>query len=400
MKILLVTQYFYPENFKSNDIAFELAKKGMEVDVLCGIPNYPKGKYYKGYSIFKRRVETINEVRVYRAFQFPRGKGGIRLFLNYISFVFSGSLWALFLAMAKRYDCVIVHEPSPVTQGLPAILLCKIKRIPLYFWVLDLWPDALKSGGGITSERILSLVDRLVRFTYRQCTKILISSKGFRNAICAKGDFDDKIEYFPNWSEDIFVHSNELKIPRLPDGFKIILAGNLGRSQNLESVMRAALLTQSDKRIKWILIGDGSKKEWLDHFIAEHGLSDTVFVLGRFPLESMPSFYRQADAMLLTLRSDFSHLKLVVPARLQSYMAAGRPVLAMIEGGGAEIISESGCGFAVGATDAEALVRVIYEKVFPDRKGFEAKGAKGRAFFNEYFSKEKCINHLISIIRK
>lgn len=400
MRILLVTQYFYPENFKSNDIAFELVNRGIKVDVLCGIPNYPQGKYYKGYSIFKKRVEIIDGVCIYRAFQFPRGRGVFWLFFNYFSFVFSGSLWALFFSLTKKYDCVVVHAPSPITQGLPAILLSKIKCIPLYFWILDLWPDALKSGAGITNEQVLSWVNKLVKFIYNNCSKILISSQGFRNEICLKGNFNDKIEYFPNWSEDVFINNDDnIEIPQLPEGFKIILAGNLGRSQNLESVMEAALLTKGDSRIKWILIGDGSKKEWLDNYILEHKLSNTVFALGRFPIEYMPSFYQQANAMLLTLSNDFSHLRLVVPARLQSYMAAGRPILAMIEGGAAEIITESDCGYVVEAKNAKALVRIIYEKVFPDIEGFETKGKKGRSFFKEYFLKEKCINHLVSIIR-
>jgi len=399
MNVLLVTQYFFPENFKSNDIAFELTKKGYKVDVLCGIPNYPQGKYYKGYTFFRKRIEMINHVKVYRAFQFPRGKGNLRLALNYISYVFSACFWILYFSFFKSYDCIIVHAPSPITQGLPAILLSKLKCIPLYFWVLDLWPDALRSGGGIKSEKILKIVDKLVIFIYKNCDKILISSKKFSDAICQKGDFKDKIIYFPNWSEDVFYNNSDSRIPELPNGFKIMLAGNLGKSQNLDSVMDAALLTKDDKRIKWILLGDGSKKSWLDAFIRENDLSNTVFALGRYPIETMPSFYKQANAMLLTLRSDFPHLKLVVPARLQSYMAVGRPVIGMIEGGGADIILESECGYVVDAMDSKALVQLLYEKVFPSLSDFELKGQKGREYFMENFSKEKCINHLISIIK-
>ncbi len=399
-RTLIITQYFYPENFKSNDMAFGLAEKGIKIDVLCGIPNYPKGRYYKGYSLFKKRTEVINGVRVFRCFQTPRFSGGIWLFLNYLSFVISAGFWVIGLSLFRKYNNIIVHEPSPITQGIPAILLKKLQGIPLYFWVLDLWPDALKSGGGITNKKILSFVDKIVIFIYRNCDKILISSKGFRQAICEKGDFNNKIIYFPNWTEDIFLQKPNLQIPELPNGFKIMLAGNLGRSQNLEVVMKAAMLTKKNTYIKWIILGDGSKKEWLDNFILENDLSNTVYALGRFPIETMPLFYAQADAMLLTLKNSFPHLKLVVPARLQSYMASGKPVLGMIEGGGADLIKESNCGYAVDSTDAEGFVKVLHDKVLSDKEKFKHMGIQGKKFFIKNFSKEKCINHLFSIINE
>ena len=397
MKVLLVTQYFFPENFKSNDIAFELSKKGYNVDVLCGIPNYPQGKYYKGYNLFKRRIERINGVNIYRVFQTPRGNNNFSLALNYLSFVISGCIWVLFFFLYKKYDSVIVHATSPITQSIPAVFLCKIKKIPLYLWVLDLWPDALRSGGGFKDGIFLNLINKLVIYIYENSNKILISSKGFMESICEKKDFKDKIIYFPNWSEDVFLANEEYQVPKLPEGFKIILAGNLGKSQNLDSIMAAALLTKNDLNIKWILIGDGSKKMWLDDFILKHDLSNTVYALGRYPLEAMPAFYKQANAMLVSLRSDFPHLKLVVPARLQSYMAAGRPILGLIEGGGAEIIRDSNCGYVVDSTDYKSLVDIIYEKVLVNLTEFEKKGRNGREYFMKNFSKEKCIDSLISI---
>ena len=399
MRVLIVTQYFYPENFKSNDMAFELKKRGYDVDVLVGIPNYPKGTYYNGYGLFKKRFEKIDGVRVFRAFQFPRGKNsGIRLVLNYLSFALAASVWALFLAIFNRYHCVIVHEPSPITQGFPAILVKKIQKIPLYFWVLDIWPDALKSGGGIHNKSILSFVDRIVRFMYNNSDKILISSKGFKKNISDKGNYSHKIEYFPNWSDDILKMSDNYPIPDTPKGFIIMLAGNIGKSQNLDAVMDAALELKENKIIKWVLIGDGSKKEWVDTFVEENKLEETVFTYGRFPFEAMPAFYKVADAMLLTLKGDFPHLKLVVPARLQSYMAASRPVLGMIDGGGAQIISESKCGYAVGGGDSKALVKLIKETVLPNRKDFESYGLNGRKYFELHFKKDICISHLCRII--
>ena len=398
MRILLVTQYFYPENFKSNDIAFELAKRGHEVDALVGIPNYPEGKYYKGYGLFKKRREVVNGVHVYRAFQTPRGKGGWRLPINYLTYVISGCLDVLFYFAWKKYDCVICHETSPIFQAYPGIWVSKIRKIPFYMWVLDIWPDAMRSGGGMKNEKIIAWADRRVKNIYKRCTKILISSRRFTESILPKGDFEDKIVYFPNWSEDMLALPADYEIPNLPDGFRIMIAGNLGKSQNLDAVAEAMFKLRDNHEIKWIFVGDGSRKEWLEKFIKDNGLQDCAFTLGRFPFSAMPAFYSKANAMLVTLRAEFPHLGMVVPARLQSYMSAGRPVLAMIGPGGQDIIRESDCGYAVGAGDVEAFVKVIQEKVLTDRDGFEKKGKNGRKYFEENYRKEDCIDRLEEII--
>lgn len=398
MRVLLVTQYFYPENFKSNDIAFELVKRGYQVDALVGIPNYPEGKYYKGYGIFKKRKEVINGVNVYRSFQISRGHGGIRLMLNYISYVISACFNVLFFFVFKKYDAIIVHETSPIFQAIPAILLKKINRIPMYMWVLDIWPDAMRSGGGVKNEHIIGIVDKIVKWVYRNTDKILISSKRFTESILPKGDFKNKIIYFPNWSEDILTMSHNYVIPELPSGFIIMLAGNLGKSQNLEAVVRTILELRDIEDLKWVFVGDGSKKEWLQTFVKEHSLETTVYVMGRFPFEAMPVFFEKANAMLVTLKAGFPHLGMVVPARLQSYMSAGRPVLAMIGDGGADVIKAANCGYAVPAGESTMLAKVIREQVLSSREAFEKMGRNGRVYFEKEFTKDKCIEHLCEIL--
>lgn len=400
MKILLVTQYFYPENFKSNDIAFELAKRGYEVDALVGIPNYPEGKYYKGYGLFKKRHEVVNGVHVYRAFQTPRGKGGWHLPLNYLTYVISGCIDVLSYFVWKKYDCVICHETSPIFQAYPGLLVSKLRKIPFYMWVLDIWPDAMRSGGGIKYEKLIGWVDRRVKGIYKDCTKIMISSKRFTESILPKGDFADKIVYFPNWSEDMLEMPSDYHIPELPDGFKIMIAGNLGKSQNLDAVAEAMVQLRDLPEVKWIFVGDGSRKEWLDQFIVDNGLQDCAYTLGRYPFAAMPAFFAKADAMLVTLRAEFPHLGMVVPARLQSYMSAGRPVLAMIGPGGQDIIREADCGYAVDAGDVDTFVKVIREKVLMDRDGFEEKGKNGRIYFENNYQKADCIDHLEEIIKQ
>ena len=399
MRILLVTQYFYPEVFKSNDLAFELVKRGHQVDALVGIPNYPEGEYFKGYGLFKKRHEVVNGVKVYRAFQTPRGKGGWRLPVNYFSFVISGCLWVLLIfAWRKKYDCIIGHEPSPIFQAYPALLLRKLRKSPFYYWIMDLWPDAMKSGGGVKNKKVLNFVDSLVKGIYKQTDKILITSERFRDAISAKGDFADKIIYFPNWSDDILEMDDSYETPKLLDGFKIMIAGNLGKSQNLEAVTEVMLGLKDIPEVKWVFVGGGSRKEWLESFIKEHGLEDRAVCLGQYPFKAMPAFYKQADAMLVTLRAGFPHLEAVVPARLQSYMSAGRPVLAMIGCGGADIIEESKCGYAVPAGDSKALIDVIKNKVLTNRESFRKMGENGRNFYMNHYRLNDCIDNLERII--
>ena len=399
MRILLVTQYFYPEVFKSNDLAFELSKRGHHVDALVGIPNYPEGKYFKGYGVFKRRHEVVNGVNVYRVFQTPRGKGGWRLPINYFTFVIFGCLRVLFLfAWKKRYDCIIGHEPSPIFQAYPALLLRKLRKTPFYYWIMDLWPDAMMSGGGVKNQKVLNFVDRLVKGIYKRTDKILITSERFREPIAAKGDFKDKIIYFPNWSDDILEMDDCYEIPKLPDGFKIMIAGNLGKSQNLEAVTEVMLGLKDVPEVKWVFVGGGSRREWLEEFIKENGMEDRAVCLGLYPFKAMPAFYKQADAMLVTLRAGFPHLEAVVPARLQSYMSAGRPVLAMIGCGGADIIGESRCGYAVPAGDSKALIDVIKNKVLTNRESFRKMGENGRDFYLKHFRLNDCIDNLEKII--
>lgn len=399
MRILLVTQYFYPEVFKSNDLAFELARRGHHVDALVGIPNYPDGKYFKGYGLLTKRHEVVNGVNVYRCFQTPRGKGGWRLPINYFTYVISGCLWVLFFfAWKKKYDCIIGHEPSPIFQAYPALLLRKLRRIPFYYWIMDLWPDAMKSGGGVKNERILHFVDKLVKGIYRNTDKILITSKRFEAPIAAKGDFKEKIIYYPNWSDDVLSMPQEYDIPKLPDGFRIMIAGNLGKSQNLEAVTEVMLGLKDIPEVKWIFVGGGSRKEWLEQFIKSNGLSERAICVGQYPFKAMPAFLRQADAMMVTLKAGFPHLEAVVPARLQTYMSAARPVLAMIGCGGADIIRESKCGYAVPAGDSAALIRIIKEKVLTNREAFDQMGKNGRAYYERNYRMDMCIDNLEKII--
>ena len=404
MKILVVTQYFQPENFKSNDIAFELSRRGHDVTVLTGIPNYPQGKFYKGYGILKKRHERINGVSIYRAFLIPRGKGGgVMLALNYLSWAFIASIWAFFMALFRKYDAVFVHETSPITQGYPALVVRAMCHCPMYFWVLDLWPESLQAAGGINKKHILGIFTRMTRQMYRESEKILISSNGFRESILAKGDYENKIEYFPNWAESVFENPSwvrpDMKLPCLPEGFRVMFTGNVGEAQDFEQVIRAAELLKDYKNIKFLIVGDGRKRQWVTDAIKDKDLEDTVFWLGRYPLDYIPAISNDADVLFLSLKSDLI-FRLTVPAKLQSYMATGKPIVAMIDGEAQNIVKEAGCGLCADAGDAKSFAdNILKMSKFPKEK-LAAMGKAGLEYYDKYFRKAVCFDRLYNLIEK
>lgn len=400
MKILIVTQYFYPETFKSNDLAFELQKRGHQVTVLTGIPNYPEGKIYNDYGFFKNRNQVVNGVKIIRSLLLPRGKGGgIRLFLNYYSFAFFASLKALKLALFNKYDAVIVHEPSPITQFYPALIVKKIQKTPIYFWVMDLWPESLEIAGGVKNKFVLNYYSKVVKKFYSESNKILITSKGFRDSIVQKGKFDEKIIYFPNWAEDSISNGNlDYPIPQLPDGFKIMFAGNIGEAQDLDTIMKAAL-SLKETSIKIILVGEGRKMPFVKDFIESNKLENVVIPVGRFPVEAMASFFNQADLLLVSLKDD-PIFNLTVPAKVQAYMSSGKPILAMLNGEGADTIIEANCGFTASASNEVELSQMMIKASSMKKNELDVLGENGKKFYEKFFTMKNCISKLEDILKK
>ncbi|MCM1309651.1 MAG: glycosyltransferase family 4 protein [Bacteroides sp.] len=394
MRILLVTSHFYPENFKANDMAFELQRRGHQVTVLAPIPDYPRGHYFEGYGVFRRRVETINGVRVVRSLIIPRHDGSAKwLALNYLSHTASSTICGLWLGLRHRYDAVLVHETSPVMVGIPAVLVKKMQRIPMHFWVLDLWPESLEAAGGIHNRHVLGVFRSLTRWIYRNSDRILISSKGFRKSINALGDFDSRIEFFPNWVDDALSAPADVATPRLPEGFNVMFAGNIGDAQDMPHILDAAELLR-DTNINFILVGDGRRKEWAEQEKERRKLGN-VYLLGRFPLEAMPAIFAKADVLFLALKND-PIFALTVPAKLQAYMSAGKPIVAMINGEGAATIADADCGWSVPA-ESPAPLAALLRRLSQNESSMEliSKGAKGAKYADEHYNFSRCIDNLL-----
>lgn len=401
MKILIVSQYFWPENFKINDVALSLKERGHKVTVLTGKPNYPEGKIFKGYSFWRFQDEIWNGIEIRRIPLISRGLGkGVRLLINYFSFVFFGLLFGRRRLKGKKFDLIFVFEISPVTVGIPAVWIKKKYKIPIYFWVLDLWPESVYAASNLKKNRILdSILEKLVLFIYNNSHLILVSSKSFINSIIDKNVSAEKIKYFPNWAEDIFLNYNESlnkQLPKFPDGFNILYAGNIGEAQDFQNIVEG--ITECgkhtfSKKVNWIFIGDGRKRTWLENEIKNRNLGNNVFYWGRFKMEEVPNFFIKADVLFVSLKKD-EIFKLTVPAKVQTYMAARKPILAMLSGEGKDIIEESNCGFVVESGDPIKIPFMVKKFIAMSDKELKSFGENGYQFYLNNFNKLELIDKL------
>lgn len=402
-RILIVTQYYYPENFRINELGKGLVARGYHVDALVGIPNYPEGKYFKGYGVFSKRKEKVNGVTVYRCFQFPRGQSAsnFRLSLNYLSYMICACMWVLFFfSFRKKYDAVIAFEPSPITLIVPACLLGMIRGTKVLSWIQDIWPDSITHRASERLKKVLTPPLMVVtEFVYKHSDKILISSKGMKELVCRNADYSQKIVYVPNWCDDFLMlkPSADKQIPDIPKAFIIMMAGNLVESLDPESLCKCAELLKDYSDIHIAFVGGGSYKEQMEQMFKARELNNVHFY-GRHPFEVMPLFYEKADAMLLSLMpQQTKHLDVTVPSRLQSYMSAGKPIYAMIGSGAREVIETSDCGFVVDAGDYKGLADVIVQ-TYQDAVLLKEKGKNARFAFENEFTIEKGVKHFENLI--
>lgn len=397
MNLLVVTQYFWPENFRINDMVQGLVERGHNVMVLTGKPNYPGGCLYEGYGTIHPLREGYAGARVYRVPLVPRGAGGgLRLALNYLSFALCASIAGPMMVPAK-VDAVLVFEPSPITVGLPALVVKALRSAPILFWIQDLWPQSLSATGAIQSSIILKTVELMVRFLYKGCDRILVQSRGFIPAVLGLGGGHHKIRYFPNSAESLYrpvtVPDEAPERMLMPNGFRITFAGNIGAAQDFDTIINAAAMLKDQPAIQFIIIGEGRMMDQVQQSIERLGLQNTVHLLGRFPAERMPYFFALSDALLVTLRKD-PIFALTIPSKVQSYLACGRPIIAALDGEGARVIEQAGAGLTCEAQSPVRLAEAVIAMYQLSRTEREAMGKKGREVFKLEFERESLIDRL------
>lgn len=399
MRILIVTQYFYPENFRINDVCLGLVERGHSVTVLTGKPNYPSGKYFDGYGWFRNSYEKWKGVDVYRSNLILRGNGNaMNLFLNYFSFAFL-SIFTLF-SIKSRFDKIFIFAPSPITVGIPGIVASKLFKAKSVLWVHDLWPESIRIAGGIENRFIIKTIDLLTRWIYKKVDKILIQSEAFQSYITQQVEDKNKIFYYPFYAEPFYrVENPEPKYnDDLPSGFKLLFAGNIGEGQSFQTLIEAAkVIKNMNLPISWIIFGEGRMKELVIKEITTHGLENNFILKGALPATEMPKYFCCVDGLIVSLKKS-EIFSITIPGKLQSYLACGKPIIGSLDGIGAQIINDSKCGFTSKAESVEELVESIlrlYNLSVEDRKSL---GNNGRNYFEKEFERESLLDKLENIL--
>jgi colanic acid biosynthesis glycosyl transferase WcaI len=402
-KILVVSQHYWPEDFRLNDLTEILVENKHQVTVLTGQPNYPTGTPFPGYRWWKFSCETHKGIKIYRVPLWPRHSGrAIHLVINYLSFNFFTILASPYFVF-RKFDHVIAWGTSPIFQGLAGAVIAKLKRIPFTVWVLDLWPESLSATGTVRNKSALNFVLLFVKLFYRLCDNILCISESFISHIQAQNVAPHKLKYFPNWAED-FYQSTEPARPKtlpadfnFPQGTIITYAGNIGTAQDIENIAEAIKLCKQVSNLTFIFLGDGRQKDWFEKKIAQEKLSDKVKLLGRFPPSDMPYFFKNSDAFLVTLKDEDIFSK-TLPGRVMSFMAAGKPLITAAAGETDSVVSKSHSGLSVPAGNPQALAEAIQKFMVLSQDEKKQMAVNSKKYFSDYFTREKVYPRLKNLI--
>lgn len=398
MKILFITQYFHPEPFSNNDIAQALVDRGNEVEVVCCVPNYPDGVFYPGYSNNVKREENWNGIRILRARTIARGKSPVRLLLNYLAYPVM-ALVTIWRRGTGFYDVSFTSMPSPIFQCVAAFAMKVFRGVPAVYWVQDIWPDSLINTIGINNPLLKRGLHILCSFLYRRADIVLVQSQAFMHRLEIMGVPTERIAFFPNTAPDDFVPVKRDEVdPAIakllpPARLRLMFAGNVGESQNLDLIVQAAKHLRSKLDIQWVIVGSGRYLERIQNKATELSVDDIVVFVGRHPMASMPSFYALADAMIISLK-DTEIFGLTVPYKLQSYMKAGKPVLGSISGETQRIINEAGIGFCADAEDLEGFCNAVlnFASQTQEQRSFTSEIAM--RYFDENYASDRIFSKL------
>lgn len=386
MRVLVLSQYFWPESFRITEVVESLRRLDCDVTVLTGQPNYPQGEVFDGFSAAGFGAQQHEAgYSICRVPLVPRGCGVARgLAANYMSFVFSASLFGSWLLRKQHFDVVFVYAPSPIIQAIPAVWLAFLKNAKLVTWVQDLWPQSLEATGFVRNRRVLAMVAVLVRWIYRHCDLLLVQSQAFISPVKAMAG-NTPVLYHPNPGELAFGQAGPLGPPALvlESGFNVVFAGNLGTVQALHTVLDAAELLLAHADVRIVLVGSGSRSEWLQQEVVRRKLGN-VQLAGRFATEAMPAILAQASALLVSLARN-PILNQTVPSKMQAYLAAGKPIIASLDGEGARVLEASGAGASCPAEDAAALAAVVLELKGLPVDALQRMGQAGQAYYKQHF---------------
>lgn len=396
MRVLVVSQYFWPESFRINEIVGSLLERGIEVDILTGKPNYPAGVIFSGYRPWGCQREQWKGATLHRVPLLPRGRNSyLRLLANYLSFIFFGLICGSWLVRKRHYDVIFVYGLSPILLAIPALFIGWLKGKKVIIWVQDLWPESLSATGYVLNRHVIGVVRQVVRFIYRHADLLLVQSRAFEAPVrlLASGT---PIVYYPNSVDETFAMPATVDAPPirgLGEGFSVMFAGNIGAAQAVGVIVETASLLKEYADIHFVVLGDGSSREWMLKEAQQRGLTN-LHLPGRFPVETMPGFMQKASVLLVTL-ADQPIFAATVPNKVQAYMAAGRPIIACLNGEGARLVVEAGAGFATPAEDPRALADTIlhlYELSPSERKKM---GENGRSYYQEHFDHDRLVDQLI-----
>jgi glycosyltransferase involved in cell wall biosynthesis len=391
MRIAFISQYFYPEQYFHNAIAADLVKKGHEVHAVACVPNYGQNSFFKGYSNTKKRSETWKGVVIDRAWTVARGKSRFRLSVNYLVYPLTAS-WTAARKLQPKPDVSFVSLPSPVLQAFVGVFLKKFRKVPTVYWVLDIWPESVTYTLNLHHPIFVKPLHWVCGWLYRQADHVLVQSKGFIPMITRFGVPQSRVSVLSNTASSFYRPLSPKEAPEeaklIPQsGFRLVFAGNIGASQDFDTLMEAARILKPHEDISWIIIGSGRGLERVKEQVRQHGLESRVWFLGRYPEERMPYFFAHADAMLVSLK-DTPIFALTVPAKLQSYMACGKPVIASLAGEGAHIVEESNAGLAVPPSSPDKLAVAILKMKSLPKEQREQYGTNALHYFQANFSQD------------
>lgn len=396
--ILVISQYFYPEQFRINDICREWVKRGYKVTVVTGIPNYPQGYFYKGYGWLKKRSEIYEGVQIIRLPLLPRGKSSLMLVCNYLSFVISGWFWSRFTKI--KADQVFIFEVSPMTQALPGVWYAHKKKIPCSIYVQDLWPENIEAITGIHNKKVIGMINRMVDYIYQNCKYIFATSPSFvkrleeRKSVYQKKV--SKVIYWPQYAEDFYkpVAVRKLADMTEEDLFKVIFTGNIGYSQGLDILPKAAaILKKKCVCCKFYIVGDGRYLKEFQKDISKNKVEDMFSLLGRKRPEEIPDYLANCNVAFLSFTNN-SLFRMTIPAKLQSYFACGIPVVAAVAGETERIIRESKAGVISWIGDARDLAEKIENLIECTEEERYKMGRNAVDYYKREFDKIRLLDEM------